>query len=384
MAFYDTRIPSFPSVVFNTMYIDERGFKKDTLKTDNLTINLYSLLNFKNDTTLCVPLAYWTHNEDKSITRKNITKTYYNYIFRTDIPITESPLHGQISLSPSCDSPSKTIPIKDGHREDKVYTYGVCLHKVLHSYDLTTSPELLVHWIELNLALGVQYMTVYLQPGIISNSYYTSILPYIKRGVIEVLDWGFQTSLISQGYTKTYWGQSALITECIYRNMYNIKYLGLYGIDEFIVPQKLKTIPKMIKEVEKNQSFVKASGYKSWIVSFYNRKKSLPEVKTHSMLQTCPAVTLPRYYTHTARNYYKYITSYKLIVKPKAVISIGIHKGVKSLDNYTKLRSLHTRDVITHCYRQETIKCKVPKIITYTMRRYFNDTINGIINNTCI
>ena len=55
--------------------------------------------------------------------------------------------------------------------------------------------------------------------------------------------------LVIPGYTKD-WGQSVVITECVYRNMYRVKYLGLYDIDEYIVPQKVKTILELIYSIE--------------------------------------------------------------------------------------------------------------------------------------
>uniref|UniRef100_A0A1X7SMB0 Glycosyltransferase family 92 protein n=1 Tax=Amphimedon queenslandica TaxID=400682 RepID=A0A1X7SMB0_AMPQE len=206
LSFHDTRNSSYPSVVFNCMY-DDRPELPHLRK-------LYSLLTFRNESTACYPLEYWASCGGHPAARNRSLEIYYNYILRTESSVPEPPLHGQISFDPECRSLSKTIPIKD-NTTNKNYTYAVCLHKSIYNL---TEPEMLVHWVELNLALGVEFMTIYLQNRYIPESYYTLMIPYIKRGIVEVLDWGLKPPVIP-GYTK-FWGQTAVINECLYRNMY--------------------------------------------------------------------------------------------------------------------------------------------------------------------
>ena len=37
--------------------------------------------------------------------------------------------------------------------------------------------------------------------------------------------------------TDVFWGQFSLIDDCIHHNLYQVKYLALMDIDEFIIPQ---------------------------------------------------------------------------------------------------------------------------------------------------
>lgn len=375
LAFYDTRVHSFPSVVFNCMY-DDIEEKEKKLR------DLYSLLTLKDGSSLCVPLDYWASNGDNENTRAKYNEIWYNYLLRTKMSIYEAPLHGQISTTADCTSPlSDTIPIKDDHVE-KVHTYGVCVHKSIYNL---TEPELMVHWVELNLALGAEIITIYLQCDYIPESFYTIILPYVRRGVVEVLDWGLKPPVIPS-YTK-WWGQTAGITECVYRNLYRVKYLGLYDVDEFIVPQKLKTVPEMIRELERKQPDIrKASSYAVHNAFFFKRKQSLPEVK--SLTSQCPKMKLPRYYTYTVRADLQHLVSWpsKLIVKPKAVIAVWTHWVQKWFGHkYTKVHHLSTSDVLVHHYR---IPEKFPldrrySVVTFTMSRYFNETVRGIVEQTC-
>ena len=107
--------------------------------------------------------------------------------------------------------------------------------------------------------------------------------------------------LVIPGYTKD-WGQSVVITECVYRNMYRVKYLGLYDIDEYIVPQKVKTILELIYSIEfRSKRACNASSYSFENVYYYDRERLLPELSQSSLLTECPGMKLPRYYTFTLR-----------------------------------------------------------------------------------
>ena len=345
---------------------------------------LYSLLTFRNGSTACYPLEYWAAIGDSAATRERYKEIYFNYILRTKENITEAPVHGQISIHSNCRFLSRIIPIKD-NTTDKNYTYAVCLHKSMYNL---TEPEMLVHWVELNLALGVEFMTIYLQNGYIPESYYTLMIPYIKRGLVEVLDWGLRPPVIP-GYTK-FWGQTAVINECLYRNMYRVKYLGLYDIDEFIIPQKLKTIPELIKTFEKeNPNAHKAVAYIARNAFFYKRSESIPEVKRlpRSDMHICHRMSfLPRYYTFTVRNEVTHLQHHyhKIIVKPTAAIGVWTHWVMKYMDGYTKEFYFSTEDALIHHYR---VPDKYP-LTNFTkkvfiMSRYFNETFKGIAENLC-
>ncbi|XP_019853540.1 PREDICTED: galactan beta-1,4-galactosyltransferase GALS3-like isoform X3 [Amphimedon queenslandica] len=379
LGFHDTRNSSYPSVVFNCMY-DDRPELPHLRK-------LYSLLTFTNGLAACYPLEYWASCGGHPAARNRSVEIYYNYILRTESSIPEPPLHGQISFDPECRSLSKTIPIKD-NTTNKNYTYAVCLHKSIYNL---TEPEMLVHWVELNLALGVEFMTIYLQNGYIPESYYKLMIPYIKRGIVEVLDWGLRPPVIP-GYTK-FWGQTAVINECLYRNMYRVKYLGLYDIDEFIIPQKLKTVPELLKEVEANSTKATASSsYVARNVFYYDRQKALPELKqryandTIAQTAQCPGMKLPRYYTFTVRNDFDHFQHRynKIIIKTAAVIAVWTHWTQKWMNGYTGEYHLSTNDALVQHYR---IPDKYPLtnfiVTTFSMSRYFNETLKGIIRNVC-
>ena len=372
LAFHDTRRSSQPRVVFNVMY-DDRPDGRNRIK-------LFTILEFKNASSSCLPLEYWAMNSAKLGVRKRFKENYFNHIMRTVADIQEAPLYAQISTTNDCKELSDTIPIKD-NRTEKTYTYGVCLHKGL--YDLK-EPEMLVHWIELNLALGAEIITIYLQN--VPESYYTMVIPYIKRGVVEVLDWGLRPPLIPE-YTKD-WGQTGTITECVYRNLYRVKYLGLYDIDEFIVPQRVKKVPEMINIIEtRHPEAIKASSYHVENCYFYKTANQLPELNHFSLLSSCPCMKLPRFYTFVLKSFKTNLPDYygKLIVKPKKVYSVWMHYIWKWMDGYTKDYHIPMEDALVHHYRVPIdLPPRYQNATTFLISRYFNDTVEGIVKNACV
>ena len=244
---------------------------------------------------------------------------------------------------------------------------------------------MLVHWVELNLALGAELMTVYLQNDYISETYYILMIPYIKKGIVEVLDWGFKPPIIP-GYTKV-WGQTAVNTECIYRNMYRMKYLGLNDLDEFFIPQKVKTMPEIIRGLEKSffsgRMARKASSFKFNNIYLHKRDKILPELNGSSISKDCPGMELPRYYTFTARSSRIQPLHYnKIIVRPRAVISAWIHWVNTPLKGYIRQFAVSISDGVSQHYRVPEKKIKRPQT-TFIISKYFNETLTGIKRELC-
>uniref|UniRef100_A0A1X7V441 Glycosyltransferase family 92 protein n=1 Tax=Amphimedon queenslandica TaxID=400682 RepID=A0A1X7V441_AMPQE len=162
LGYFDSRRESEVSIVFITMH-------------DDWTISkpkLYASLVYKNKRTIaCLELEEW------AVAGKMKLKTYeyyVTYVYRTkikSIPTDEAPLCAKVGLT--CTGPMASIPIRDS-KPEKHLTYGVCLHQGLYG---SNNSQLLIDWIELNIALGAEIITVYFQD--VPDSYYNATLPYI-------------------------------------------------------------------------------------------------------------------------------------------------------------------------------------------------------------
>ena len=368
MAYFDTRDPNYTAVAFITMHDDRERIKP----------LLYAKLVYSNKSSVCTGLEYWGRSGELDL-RPDVRELYVHYLMRNlkRIDSLVPPVTATLTTDSNCEQGhSETITIKDTREQKRDYDYGVCLHKGL--YELH-EPQLLLDWVELNLALGAKFITVYLQN--VSDSYYDIMRPYMERGIVEVLDWKMLIPLVPE-YTK-HWGQTATVSECIFRNIYRVKYLGLIDVDEFFVPQKQLTIPEMFSELEQIKEAREAASYILYNAFLWNDGVSIPEV-AHS--KKCPSMKWPRYYVSTQRSsdppaQYGY---HKIIVKPLAVNTAWYHYIFAPWQKgYTKQYNVPAGHGLTHHYRLPEKNLDTPKVRTFTMSRYFNVTRKGIMQQMC-
>lgn len=221
----------------------------------------------------------------------------------------------------------------------------------------------MIDWIELNKELGAQFMTIYLQS--VSEDIYKAVKPYVDSGFIEVLEWSLRRPLIPTGYTRDY-GQSAVINECIYRNMNRVKYLGLYDVDEFMIPgpkyQKTTEILSVLEEETKSKP---AAAYVFNNTYFYDSPSFVPQVKGMSL---CPSMRMPLYFARTQRaSNPKVYGSPKLIVKTSAVNSVQVHFVVSSQEGFLAEYGVPNDIGASHHYRSP------PRMVGKTPTFYSDD-----------
>ena len=345
--------------------------------------SLYAHITYKDKSSICIEMEYWTQSGTLD---KGAFKEYWvAYVLRNKHTVLsmEAPLMTSISTNSSCHTTTAIIPIQSD-TSDKNLTYGICLHQPL--YDLS-DPQLLVDWVELNLALGAEIITVYLQN--VPESFYTLMLPYIKRDVVEVIDWKLKPPLID-GYTKC-WGQVGTINECIYRNLYRVKYVALIDIDEFVVPQKKQCMTEMLYNLHVLRPT--ASSYTFLNTLFTKDGVSLPELKSSIK---CHHMSWPRYFTFTLQCADPKIEGklfhwHKIVLKPQAVIGAWIHWPTKVLPGYDSTYYAPVNIGLTHHYRVSKKKnkkvCrskkKPQKKRSFTISHYFNQTFKGIMKTIC-
>ena len=368
MAYFDTRDPNYTAIAFITMH-DDREKKKPVI---------YANLVYDNGSSVCTKLQYWGHSGELD-QRRDVRELYVHYLMRNIKMIDSStpPVSATLTTNSTCTGGhSELIQIKDTRNQKRDHDFGVCLHKGL--YDLN-EPQLLVDWVELNIALGAKVITVYLQN--VSESYYEIMQPYIEQGIVEVLDWKLHIPLVPE-YTK-HWGQTATISECIFRNINRVKYLGLMDVDEFFVPQRNLTIPELLSELETRDDAKNAASFILYNAFLWNNGTTLPEVANSSK---CSDMKWPRYFMSTQRSsdpprQYGY---HKIIVKPLAVNTAWYHYIFEPWQKgYTKHFNVPVELGLTHHYRFPEKSRWTKKVQTFTMSRYFEVTRKGIMEQMC-
>lgn len=99
-------------------------------------------------------------------------------------------------------------------------------------------------WLEYHQLIGVEHF--YLYNNLSTDQYQEVLTPYIKKGVVELIDWSER---------PTNWGewskiQVAAYRDAIERSKDKTKWLAIIDIDEFIVPVKNKHLKVLLKKYE--------------------------------------------------------------------------------------------------------------------------------------
>nr|XP_046920666.1 uncharacterized protein LOC124500617 [Dermatophagoides farinae] len=165
----------------------------------------------------------------------------------------------------------------ENRRQNQNFTIGVCVHAFRYrTYDFSVR---LVEWLEMIRLLGASKIYFYVYDA--TESVYRVLRHYAYEGLIE---WrrltfpGWQPNIESmyQYYYEQlggkFWPQEMLEqNECFYRNMYRHKYIGLFDVDEILMPQKqLKNWYDVFNQIEHRIS----SDQQQQQYAFYSHKHS--------------------------------------------------------------------------------------------------------------
>lgn len=161
--------------------------------------------------------------------------SFRSYFYRCRLPVPDTPHYVTLisknsTISKQIDTIPHTsfVPVVDPHSPN-LYEFGVCVQTPLfgHAYK-----QIIVDSIEMNRLLGAQWFTVYVHDA---HQVALEILKsYSDQGILEaVYNWG--ENIASPIYMK---GVIVGINDCLYRNMFKVRYLVFCDFDEVIVPVK--------------------------------------------------------------------------------------------------------------------------------------------------
>ena len=345
------------------------------IKVKNKLPELYAQIHCDDSQILCTKLNY---QKKVGYSQKNVNLYWISYILRTKSNIlADKPREVRISTDSQCNSLTSPIQIQDDNPR-KTYTFGVCLHKSVYNIK---DPQILIDWIELYLVLGAEFFTIYFQD--VPEIFYEVMKPYINEGLVEILEWRLKSTVLSG--TDVFWGQFSLINDCIYHNLYRVKYLALMDMDEFIIPQNKSyfKITDMLPTLQKLSP--DAATYVFLHTNFLSDGVTLPEVNKSLK---CSSMSWPRYFTQTLRSSDpvgdgKKYPNHKLIVQPKAVVAVDVHIIVEAKKGYTPQYHVPISLGLLFHFRYKPRFNSEKKERSLIMSRYFNQTFRRLKNKMC-
>ena len=335
---------------------------------------LYLMLHYTNSKQpICLPTKW-----DKGAFGKNYDN-YENYLLSTDrleADQYQSLSHISVSTDQDCRNESDTIAIQTIVPKPYQYNFGVCLHKGIGS-DL--KPQLLLDYVKMHVAVGAELITIYLQTG--AEGVYDILMPYINKGIVEILDWKLEPEFTNGG--SHHYGQTGVLCECLWRNIYRVKYLGMNDVDEFFIPVKHNSIQELMTEVEKLEKKTPAAtlGFPNFLMKGNTK---LPLVEKALKSKQCPQLerdSLPVYYKRSRGCVVRGRSSaQKVIFRPEAIYLPWVHcqiifKRSKYIEEYKIPEDLglsyHYRPHWNH-YK----KCSTPEYEARVVEKFLKNITN--------
>ena len=291
---------------------------------------------------------------------------------------TEMPNYIELSTNKSCTDLLPPMPIYYEKYEKRV-KFALCLHKGLFGY---VSPEMLIHFVEINKILGASIITIWIQNT--TESVYTALLPYIKSGLVEVLDW--KVSVPMRDY-----GQYSVNNECLYRNIHRADYLVLQDIDELIIPYKHDTWDELLTYYSNK---IDLSHYASlrinslpWRVvnnsnySFQSNISSKSSATEIPWKMTCSKMNIPYYFEASERFKKIDITQDKVIASLSTTIAIFTHCVKKAVQGVIIEYGVPPDIALVHHYRIPPLDGTY--IQSTFMKKFVNKVMPGIEKQVC-
>ncbi|XP_078103205.1 uncharacterized protein LOC144515890 isoform X1 [Sander vitreus] len=235
------------------------------------------------------------------------------------------------------------------------YNFTVCLSTM---FDFTNVLQL-VQTLEMLQLLGVNRVVVYKTS---SSPETQRILDYYtNKGLVEVIPWSLSRFLnVSRGWLPEhgpgdihYLGQIPALSDCIYRYMYQSRYVALHDMDELILPQSVNSWSELLPLLENKYGADKCYMFENNVFPITVTLRP-PTYQPLPPQGCCPrwhnvsGINILAHLYHEPIISETHYSNFKIIVNPRAVFIPTVHglrgsqKGCSWVDR-TIARMYHTR-----------------------------------------
>lgn len=156
----------------------------------------------------------------------------------------------------------------------RLFLSFICFIPCLHAYEydiaicciFQNEAPYLKEWIDYHRSIGVNHFYLYNNES--TDNYLKVLDPYIKKKIVEVIDWPNPIPLIEFNYGC----QTSVYANCIQRVRYHLKWLAIIDTDEFIVPMTCATLKGELD----NYPLECVAVYATWATFGTNHKWLMP------------------------------------------------------------------------------------------------------------
>uniref|UniRef100_A0A3Q4N954 Glycosyltransferase family 92 protein n=1 Tax=Neolamprologus brichardi TaxID=32507 RepID=A0A3Q4N954_NEOBR len=215
------------------------------------------------------------------------------------------------------------------------YNFTVCISTM---YNFTNVLQL-VQSLEMLQLLGVNRVVVYKTNC--SPETQRILDYYTQKGLLEVIPWSLSRYLKVSRYWQPslgpgelhYFGQIPALNDCLYRYMYQSKYVALHDIDELILPQKVTryVLVELLPLLEKKYGANKCYRFENHVfpINFMLPPPASQTLPPQADWKNVPGLNILAHlykesiFTETHSNF-------KIIVNPRAVFSTTVHGALNA------------------------------------------------------
>ncbi|XP_058606602.1 uncharacterized protein si:zfos-464b6.2 isoform X2 [Onychostoma macrolepis] len=210
------------------------------------------------------------------------------------------------------------------------YEFTICI-SVMYDYKSVLN---LVQSMEMFRLLGAQRVVIYKTN---CDSDTQKVLDYYEnKGFVEIIPWTIKKHIkVSRGWNINkspgqlqYFGQLPALNDCVYRYMYQSRYVALHDLDELILPFKVKTWTELLPELE--------TKYGSDVGFEFENNQFPFTAKAHADYEqdkwkNIQGVNIFNYIDRVP-NLPNVFNNYKIIVNPRLVLKTTVHGLLESVN----------------------------------------------------
>ncbi|KAM9330230.1 beta-1,4-galactosyltransferase galt-1-like [Gastrophryne carolinensis] len=246
--------------------------------------------------------------------------------------------------------------------------FSVCMSTLYGGYDNALQ---IVQTLEMYKILGASRVTMYITN--VSQNVEKVLRHYIDEGMLEMVPWPIdQHFIVTKKWHFTpgekgqigYYGQTAALNDCLYRNMYKSRFVFLNDIDELIIPVKDRDYPSLMERLRKldPETTVFRIENRIFTILFKDSKFDLwPDVPGVNILS----------HPFKEPDHGMTKTHHKLIVNPRHVFQTSIHNVLRFTG---KMRGIEqSLAIIFHCKFRVTVTRD--QVIEDEILRQYNSTL---------
>ena len=358
-AYYDDRngAPYAPAVVV-------LGYAYNEVKR----IPLYCVFKYAGRDNVCLkrPLVK-THPSSCANTNRNGDS--YRYICPMKAG-DDPPLSVMISSVSTCNPnfTSNEIPVgnRDSSKRKTPKKFGVCLGGAVVENE--NSLQDLVEFISMSKLMGAELITFYISREQLDES----IVQYIlhRYSDVRVIEWKY----FEMWSPLHYYGQFLIISDCMYRSMYETEYLAQIDLDEMIIPIKANSWSEMLQDMPQRERYAS--------LMFENVVFSAKNLNSTDVIPDCSNFKVAKYFTRTDRHlcHYGYRIKTKLMTRPRFALNAGMHNLCSAIGGYGRHLQVPNAVAIAAHYRVSIpYNCKdMPTTIDKSSIKY-SDGLNTMM-----